>query len=645
MSVHRKLNRAVCEGSLEEVKKLINIYGLNYSESWKGGYHLLCDALERNNLAIAKLLLTRGSRVNSLPKRTHSTPLQLAIINGDMKIIKMILDRGAEINQSKFGKTALHIAIEKKKIEIIELLLKRGAEYKDISFQGKSLFYIAIEKNYDKIVKFLLQHGAQIDDPVQNDTTILQLAVKEKSIEFVNNVLKYFPDINNKNNRQSFKIAVYGNGKQYKTIVESLLEYGFNVNPEDANELLHVAVQKKYLKFVEHLLKQGADINAEDKIKNIPIVYAIKNKDYNLTKLLLNNGANVKDNPLLLRIAIETEDLGIVQSLLHHGVNINACHKDGSTALHCAVSEELEEITKLLLSNGANVNAKRIDGTTAFHIAAEKSCEFTLIILLEFGTKVDDKIKSNFSFCVDINSRDKSGKTALHIASQKGHDGIVNILLDYGADINITDDYFKTPFDCAESVIDSIYEQYSFEEDSTFDSSDDEYYHYQHNILDHVYGYKLIVKALQHHIIKLKTANLHVSKKNLQSLRKNHKYNDFINKCQVEVSCMKSLMINKVNISFYDIFKKNINSLSTYMKNEHLARVLDTYDYDTKFPIYASLLKSHFRNGIERKELLKHANRILYFLFKNFSQLPNECIEEIFKYLSNRDLRILTCQR
>ncbi|MHC3898063.1 UNVERIFIED_CONTAM: ankyrin repeat domain-containing protein [Wolbachia endosymbiont of Nasonia longicornis] len=58
----------------------------------------LRDAIENKHTAVTKLLLTNGSKVNSKNKKPSNTPLHFAAINGDIEIVKMLLDRGANID-------------------------------------------------------------------------------------------------------------------------------------------------------------------------------------------------------------------------------------------------------------------------------------------------------------------------------------------------------------------------------------------------------------------------------------------------------------------------------------------------------------------------------------------------------------------
>ena len=180
------------------------------------------------------------------------------------------------------------------------------------------------------------------------------------------------------------------------------------------------------------------------------------------------------------------------------------------------------------------------------------------------------------------------------------------------------------------AVVRSFYEKVN-----SYDSDDD---------FDPYHGIcagKIIADILECHMVKMKTANLYLSEKNLQSVSRNVKIRIFQKECEEEIESLKSEKVSNANVSFYDILTKDINQLAMYAGNGSIVQILRSDDYKVKFPLYASMINSNFRKGEKRKQLLEQGNKIFHFLFKNFPQLPHDCIEKIFSYLSDGDLRIL----
>jgi len=508
-------------------------------------------------------------------------------------------------------------------------------------------------------------------------------------------------------------------------IVEELLKYGTDVNVlcsatyEKGYLPLHVAIKNKQEEVAKLLKSYGSDVNAQDGYEKPPIFYAAQNGDFKITKLLLTNKANVKDNPELLNVAVMKECREIVEVLLEHGVAVNSTDECGRTALHfTALSHDRTfllhkdpdinvkgEIAKLLLSWGANVNAQTKKGVTTLHFATQEGYVKVVEALLEHNADVNCKCKTDITplhiaaqkdhlevvevllkFGAIIDSKDEYGRTALHIASNKKHEQIVRALLEYGSDINIMCDSHKVFYDTLDVIEDDNYESvyydlvshndeygqykhhnYSHDSDDDyrdcynhFDSDDyDDYYdHYDSDDYYNFYNgpdadveyycgpsttsnFGIIDGILKRHIVKMKTANLFVSEKHLRSISSDDEMSDFQKECEEEIARMKSENVSNANVSFYDILTKDVSQLAIYAGNESIVQILRSNDYRIKFPIYARLINSNFRKGERRKELLEQGYKIFHFLYNNFPQLPHDCTEKIFSYLSDEDLRIL----
>jgi hypothetical protein len=146
---------------------------------------------------------------------------------------------------------------------------------------------------------------------------------------------------------------------------------------------------------------------------------------------------------------------------------------------------------------------------------------------------------------------------------------------------------------------------------------------------------------LEHHIVKIKTANLYVSNENLRSVSNGDVMREFQNECEEEIARLKSEKVGNATVSFYDILTKGTNQLAMYARNDSIVQVLKSDDYKGNFPIYASMINCNFRKGERRKELLEQGNKFFHFPFNTFRRLPHDCTDRIFSYLIDEDLRIL----
>ncbi|XP_020292119.1 uncharacterized protein LOC109858861 isoform X1 [Pseudomyrmex gracilis] len=418
-------------------------------------------------------------------------------------------------------------------------------------------------------------------------------------------------------------------------IAELVLNHGADINASNVagDTLLHLAVRRGHVDDVKMLLDKGANVNALSYV-GTPLHDAIQNKEIEIAKLLLNHGANVDatnylgDTPLCF--AIRRGHVDGVKLLIDGGTDVNAETYYGRSPLHDAIEKKETEIAKLLLNHGANVNINFSDGVTPLFIAVRRGYVDDVKMLIDRGANVNAATK------LDI--------TPLHDAIVNGEIEIAKLLLNHGADIHACTSTFAgdTPLSLAITNPKKVkLVTMLLDRGADINAISD----VNNSLcLDNVRPRK-IAKILERHIVKMKSANLYVSEQ-LLSTSSNYKIRNLQDKCEKELAIMKNEKISNTNISFYDILIKDTNLLAKCMRNENLVQVLGSDDYKTKFPIYASMINCNFRKGMEKKELLEQSTRIFYFLFNNFPKLPHICIEKIFSYLSDNDLRIVidTCK-
>jgi len=91
------------------------------------GFTALTGAVSQRHARIADLLVRRGATVNHVYEGTL-TPLLVATSQGDLNVVRLLLDHGADPNLGAIeGKSALDIAKEKGNREIAEVLRHHGA--------------------------------------------------------------------------------------------------------------------------------------------------------------------------------------------------------------------------------------------------------------------------------------------------------------------------------------------------------------------------------------------------------------------------------------------------------------------------------------------------------------------------------------
>jgi ankyrin repeat protein len=125
-------------------------------------YPPLAYAAEEGNLRILRLLLDHGADINAMCHLNRSA-LCMAVSNGHIEAAKFLLDEGADINigMGNYHSHVLAVAANKgvNGIEMLELLMARGAQ---VNSDGGKALENAISIDNKPAVKFLLDKGADI---------------------------------------------------------------------------------------------------------------------------------------------------------------------------------------------------------------------------------------------------------------------------------------------------------------------------------------------------------------------------------------------------------------------------------------------------------------------------------------------------
>ncbi|XP_052081860.1 ankyrin-2-like [Mytilus californianus] len=202
--------------------------------------------------------------------------------------------------------------------------------------------------------------------------------------------------------------------------------------------------------YLTELFIKYFDINTPDMFGNSPLVLAVSQNQYDITKLLIRKGAVINEFedqqncPLFQACALGY--LHIVELLLDNGAESNTCLKGDAFPLIIACEMGHGTVVDVLLKYSTNVNHQikegLSEGNTALYVASRNGYTPIVKCLLLAGA--------------DVNLANTRGQTPLFISSLKGHLEIVELLLHYNCNINKLDDIGGSPFyfSCQNSHID-----------------------------------------------------------------------------------------------------------------------------------------------------------------------------------------------
>ena len=282
-------------------------------------------AVQNRDLAKMQELLNRGANINARSSVNRYYALQYAVDWPDVNLVKLLLDKGADINLTDDGgNTALMVAASDYGPlykAIVKLLLDRGA---DVQAGGNRALFNAAEEAGPEIVQLLLKKGANPKARDAEGNTVLMSAAHGDFLKAMRVLLDA--------------------GADPKAVNES----GQTVLMKAASVRVGGEV-KNHLAMLKLLLDRGVDVNAKDKEGKTALLHAVHE--------WRSEAGGLLSLPEILRL------------LLARGADVNARDNKGNTALMIAVQAGNIRGVKILLEKGATANLQNRDGWTAMKYA------------------------------------------------------------------------------------------------------------------------------------------------------------------------------------------------------------------------------------------------------------------------------------
>ena len=207
--------------------------------------HRLLECCRKGSLSDVRALLDAGADVNAkMPDDLDDweeccggySIVHVAAENPDIRIIKLLVERGADVNVGDlYASTPLYYAARKNTLDMIKYLVSLGNDPLEQNFNGDNLLTVSACNPHKDVLEYFLQQGVDIDGV--SDIVPLGVAMR------------------------------YGTPADMDFFIEN------GANKEFA---LACALNRASLENIRHLLEKGCDVNA---------VYGFEDDRYDLTKL------------------------------------------------------------------------------------------------------------------------------------------------------------------------------------------------------------------------------------------------------------------------------------------------------------------------------------------------------------------------
>jgi ankyrin repeat protein len=374
------ISLAAMNGDAAMIRKLLDA-GADPNTANPGGETTLMTAARTGKLDAVSLLLDRGAKLNAKDTVHEQTALMWAVLENHTDMVKLLLARGAEINAhtkvtipkgeyvparpaaasgagiirqralptADGGMTPLLFAIRDGNTEMVRLLLDHGADIEQSSGNHSTPLLIALLNGQVGLAEELLAKGAN-----PNATDDYHRAALFAAIDLRN-----------------FNHDKYGDlptdGRDPLPLIKQLLAKGADPNLRTNTVPVHGLMQF-----------DGSWVNFDGQT---PFIRAALSGDIEVMRLLLEKGADPNiattqgSTALMAASGInwipaqtyshsEADYVEAVKLCLDRGADVNAANSLGLTAIHGAANRGWESIVQILADHGAKLDVKDNAGRT-----------------------------------------------------------------------------------------------------------------------------------------------------------------------------------------------------------------------------------------------------------------------------------------
>jgi len=388
----------------------------------------LAFGIDPNQLHLipANTALNRTAGSNFLKSRNTSFHERLESQNACIQILKLLFNGGAKIQ--RYDDTILYWPIIKEHPRIVQLLLNKGANPNN-TVSAMTFVELAEKYGYKDIVGILVAHGGKPLPPQEALQLHLIHAAEYGTIIEMDKVLESGAQVNRVTrlgrtalqsllDRSLFNMTTYAK-------VTFLLQKGANPNLEA------VMMMNKVPQIALHIVMLHSNFAFENNFPEEPEVYARL-----VIEALIKAGADVsahgENGATPLQIAVLYNNVKGAEMLIKAGADVSDHGRDGLTPLHAAINTNLK-LAKMLIEAGADVSARddisgirgtryekltesTYGGMTPLHVAAKYNNLEGSKMLIEAGAKIMPK--------------DDTGKTPLDYAESAE---MIKLLKSHGA--------------------------------------------------------------------------------------------------------------------------------------------------------------------------------------------------------------------
>lgn len=391
---------------LKTIDFLTDMTGNEATKITHDGRNYLLWAAYKGNVEAMKMLVKKGSDVKLVDEHGYNL-LTFAAFGSHFSepVFRYIQSLGIDIKSTdRQGANALLIAASNAKgIDDLEFLLKEGFPLDSQDKGGNNVFFYGASSGNIQLLKELIDY--KVDAKKENalgENALFSAARGKRRAPNTAEVFKFLleiglePTIINKNG-ETILHRLAGNNPDIE-IYKMFIEQGVKVDAVDhqGNSAFLVAAKRHNTPIAKELSKMYKSQKEVNKLGQSALTFAVMNYDQDLFDFMLGNNADLQikdaDGKNLLNYLFENyndRDATFFEKnieKLREQIKPEADKKEGNTPLHIAVKKNDIKLVDSAMHLGLDINQLNKEGLSPLHLAAMKAKNLKIIeYLLEQG--------------------------------------------------------------------------------------------------------------------------------------------------------------------------------------------------------------------------------------------------------------------
>ncbi|KAF5306417.1 hypothetical protein FQA39_LY08926 [Lamprigera yunnana] len=331
----------------------------------RNGLNALHYAVIEGNYNIVEYLIDNFKEISvNQSDGEMFSPLQIAVHNGDLRMVKLLLEKRANVQfMNRQRHTPLHLASQKGFVDIMNILIEHGANLNAHDLEDCSPLSLAILYGHEEAAELLIRKGTRLNHEESCGYTVIYRAVWNN----MNNITKALIDAGAKIVQSHFLLHTAIRNNNYNMV--KILHRGgalLNIRDEQGQTPLMLACVYKNIQICKYLLKYGAPANARNELTGLTALHICTDsiRDVNTFKLflelLLSYNADISASSFmgnLLFYAIMVDNLDAACMLIKYGSDVNIKEERAFVDnLTLAKKSGNIELVKLVIYAGFNIS-------------------------------------------------------------------------------------------------------------------------------------------------------------------------------------------------------------------------------------------------------------------------------------------------